>query len=118
MFAAHIADADCRYRGVRRFERVPVSFTATLRRDGGEALVCLAQDLSRGGVRLTPEHGEVSKGAVVTIVLPLLQPLRARVAWVKEARVGLQFRHPLSEDELRLIVGRFGSPASVGDEVK
>jgi hypothetical protein len=61
----------------------------------GRRELCLIKNISGGGAMLRLYMGGLAVGQVLTVELKCGQPLRGKVAWVREPNVGLVFDEPI-----------------------
>ncbi len=96
----------------RRFDRRKTLLTAKISTDGGID-DCVVHDLSIGGAEIrTIAPLQVSQR--VTLVMPRIGEIPARVAWTSETLIGIQFLERLDEEALSALVQ--GKGASQGQE--
>jgi hypothetical protein len=61
----------------------------------GRRELCLIKNISAGGAMLRLYTGGLAVGQALTVELKCGQPLKGRVAWVKEPNIGLEFDQPI-----------------------
>ena len=91
----------------RRNGRVCVNFRAALRRQGAQRFPVQLVDLSAHGF-CSEVDDPLPVGATLWLTLPGLTPLIARVAWVRDFRIGAEFEVPLHPSVLQTVVARAG----------
>jgi hypothetical protein len=87
----------------RGHERSAVLVRAVLRTETSE-IRCFLRNMSRSGA-LIDMTGPVEAETEVTLLVGASR-IRARIAWVREERAGLEFAALLAEDEVAVHIGR------------
>lgn len=88
----------------RHSQRLPTRATGSCRTARGMLWNIQLDDLSAGGCRLEDPRGGMALGEHVRLFIAGTGPHIAEVAWRQGTRVGLEFRTPLSERIVALIV--------------
>jgi hypothetical protein len=78
----------------RALDRRRVFLSGTLRVAGRPARSVKILDLSTGGCALEP-GGSLKTHQLIWVRLPGLESWESSVAWMKDSRVGVQFKRPL-----------------------
>jgi hypothetical protein len=76
-------------------ERHLTLFRVGTMRVGDRRELCLIKNISAGGAMLRLYTGGAAIGQDLTVELKCGQPLRGRIAWVREPNVGLEFDSPI-----------------------
>lgn len=87
----------------RKAERAHCEIGAGLRQRGASGVSVQILDLSTHGFRAST-HLSLETGADVWLKLPGLEPLHARVAWMRGYLVGCAFDRPLHPAVLQMVV--------------
>lgn len=94
-------------RPPRKSERVPITAMVKLRRRGHHNFAVHVYDLSPEGCKMEflerPELDET-----VWVKFEGLELLQAKVCWIEELRVGVEFVHPIHSAVFDHIVDRLG----------
>jgi hypothetical protein len=74
----------------RRFRRSDVIWAARVQTASGTRIECEVLDLSAAGAKLHLDQ-PLAAGELVTFISPRFDPVSAKVAWVADGHVGLEF---------------------------
>lgn len=100
MFAAEFEPAD---QSRRRSQRAAVSLDAELDRGGMGRTLCKVVDVSLHGARLST-YSALKRGQSILLRLPHVGQIVAEIMWADDYTAGCQFKKPLAQEQLDLIV--------------
>lgn len=92
----------------RRFQRSDVTWAARVQTAAGTRIECEVLDLCATGAKLHLDQ-PLAAGEIVTFISPRFDPVSAKVAWVADGHVGLEFLDGV-ERVLGAISGKTGMP--------
>lgn len=95
----------------RRSRRVPLKCEIEFRRHGGSRYMVDLIDLSPAGCCIAPPV-KVETGQRVFLRIPGMEAIQAKVAWIEEWRVGVEFDRPIYEPVFDNVVQRLNPNAS------
>lgn len=81
--------------GRRQLPRKIISVPAQIRTGSCVPHHVAVIDLSEGGCCVIERASTLSEGSLVSIRVGRLDPIEARVRWVKDEEIGLEFQRPL-----------------------
>lgn len=84
------------WRNLRKVDRDEVDFGTVMRRPGGRAIDARVVNISTHGLMIRAE-GAFQPGDQLSITLPIIGEITAKVAWALGGRLGGQFLAPIDQ---------------------
>jgi len=100
MFAAEFEPAE---QSRRRSQRAAVSLDAEFDRGGVGRTLCKVVDVSLHGTRLST-YSALKRGQSIMLRLPHVGQVLAEVMWADDYTAGCQFKKPLDQEQLDVLL--------------
>lgn len=94
----------------REAERYRVSVAVRLKSEGVRVVTVALGDISTAGLMARTDE-PIPLGSTVSIDLPAVGPVQARVRWTVGGRVGVRFAAPIDVDACRSAMARLAEAA-------
>ena len=96
----------------RKSKRSSVDIETGMQTNGFGKMACRVADLSTDGARLM-SYSVLPVDTVIVLNLPILGPVQAQIIWSKEFEAGCQFKTPLQQGELDVVLRKYGLPTMI-----